>query len=158
LARWKNPFSQLFNVHGISDVKQTEIHTAEPLVPKPSAFELQIIIKLKRHELPCVDKIPAELIKVRGRTICSEIHKLINSVWNKEALPEKWKESIIVPIYKKGDTTDCCNCRGISLLSVDKLHILCMTEALVVVSQETGQEINAAKIKYLVMPGDQIIG
>ena len=37
----------------------------------------------------------------------SEIHKLVNSIWNKEKLPEGWKESIIVPIYKKGDKTDC---------------------------------------------------
>jgi len=32
LARWSNYFSQLFNVHGVSDVRQTEINTAEPLV------------------------------------------------------------------------------------------------------------------------------
>jgi hypothetical protein len=45
------------------------------------------------------------------------IHKFINSVWNKEELPDQWKESIIVPIHKKGDKTDCNNYRGISLLS-----------------------------------------
>jgi len=28
----------------------------------------------------------------------SEIHELINSIWNKEELPEEWKESVIVPI------------------------------------------------------------
>jgi hypothetical protein len=49
--------------------------------------------------------------------LLSVIHKLINSIWNKEELPDEWKESIIVPIYKKGDKTDCNNYRGISLLS-----------------------------------------
>jgi hypothetical protein len=32
LARWRNHFSQLLNVHGVNDFRQTEIHTAEPLV------------------------------------------------------------------------------------------------------------------------------
>jgi hypothetical protein len=62
-------------------------------------------------------QIPAELIKAGGRTIHSEIHEVINSIWNKKELPEQWKESIIVPIYKKGDKTDCSNYQGISLLS-----------------------------------------
>jgi hypothetical protein len=32
-------------------------------------------------------------------------------------LPQQWRESVIVPIHKKGDKTDCNNYRGISLLS-----------------------------------------
>jgi len=32
-------------------------------------------------------------------------------------LPQKWKESIIVPIHKKGDRMECNNYRGITLLS-----------------------------------------
>jgi hypothetical protein len=52
-----------------------------------------------------------------GNTLRSEIHKLINCIWNKEELPKQWKESIIVPIYKKGDKAECSNYRGISLLS-----------------------------------------
>jgi len=38
--RWRNYFSQLFNVHGVKDVGQAQIHTAEPLVPDPSASEV----------------------------------------------------------------------------------------------------------------------
>jgi len=56
------------------------------------------------------------MIKTGGRTIHSEIHKLIISIWNKEELPEEWKHSIIIPIYRKGDKTDCRNYMGISLL------------------------------------------
>ena len=32
VARWRNYFSQLFNVHGVKDVGQAEIHTADLLV------------------------------------------------------------------------------------------------------------------------------
>jgi hypothetical protein len=89
-----------------------------PLVPEPSSSEVKIAIeKLKRYKSPGTDQIPAELIQTGGDTLRSEIHKLINCIWDKEELPEQWKESIIIPIYKKGDRTDCSNYRGISLLS-----------------------------------------
>jgi len=57
------------------------------------------------------------LIKAGGWTIFFEIHKLTNSIWNKEELSEEWKDSIVIPIYKKGVKTDCRNYRVISLLS-----------------------------------------
>jgi hypothetical protein len=118
LNRWKNYFCQLLYVHGVNDVRQTEIHTAEPLAPEPNSFEVEVAIeKLKRYKSPGTDQIPAELIQAGGYTLRSEIHKLINCIWNREKLPEQWKESIIVPIYKTGDKTDCSNHRGISLLS-----------------------------------------
>jgi hypothetical protein len=64
VARWRKYFSQLFNVHGVKDVGQAEIDTAEPLVPEPSASEFELAIdKLKSHKSPGIDEIPAELIK-----------------------------------------------------------------------------------------------
>jgi len=48
VARWRNYFSQLFNVYGVKYVGQAEIHTVEPLVPEPSAAEIELAIdKLK---------------------------------------------------------------------------------------------------------------
>jgi hypothetical protein len=35
--------------------------------------------------------------------LLSVIHKLITSIWNKEEMPDQWKESIIVPIHKTGN-------------------------------------------------------
>ena len=119
LARWRDYFSQLLHAHGVHDVRQTETHTSEPLVPEPSASEVDLATeKLKSHKSPGIDQILAELIKEGGITICYQIHKLIVSIWNKEELPEEWKESITVPIHKKGDKTDCNNYRGISLLHI----------------------------------------
>jgi hypothetical protein len=98
--------------------RQTEIHTEKPLGPELSAFQVDIATeKLKRQKSPGFYQIPAKLIKHRIRTICSEIHKLIISIWNKEKFPEEWKESIIESIYKNGNKTDCSNYRGTSLLS-----------------------------------------
>jgi len=60
---WWNYFSQLLNVHRVNDVRQTEIHTAKPLVQELSAFEVQLAIeKLKSHRSPGINEIPAELI------------------------------------------------------------------------------------------------
>jgi hypothetical protein len=47
LARWRNHFSQLFNVHGFNYVRQAETHITEPLMPEPSAFEFDMAIKKK---------------------------------------------------------------------------------------------------------------
>jgi hypothetical protein len=44
LNRWKNYFCQLLNVHGAGGVRQTEMHTAEPFVPQPSASEVEVAV------------------------------------------------------------------------------------------------------------------
>jgi hypothetical protein len=50
----------------------------------------------------CSDEIPPELIQGGGETLLFAIQKLINYIWSKEELPDQWKESVIVPIHKKG--------------------------------------------------------
>jgi hypothetical protein len=99
LNRWKNYFSQLLNVHNVSDVRQIEVHTVETLVPGLSCVEVEIAIaKLKKYKLPGSDQIPVELIQ-GDETSLSAFHKLINSIRNKEELPNGRKESIILPIH-----------------------------------------------------------
>jgi hypothetical protein len=62
-AMYRKHFSQLLNPHGVNGIKQTEIHIAEPLVPEPSASEVEMgTEKLKTHKSPHTDQIPAELI------------------------------------------------------------------------------------------------
>jgi len=78
MARWRNYFSQLLNVHEVKDVRQEEIHTVEPLVPQPSVFEFELAIeKLKNHKSPGTDQIPTELIKAGDRTIAVRFINLL---------------------------------------------------------------------------------
>jgi hypothetical protein len=78
---WKNFFNQVLKVHGIHNVRQKDIHAAEPLEPEHSLVEVEIAIgKLKSYKSPGTDQIPAELIKAVGETLCSEIHRFICSI------------------------------------------------------------------------------
>jgi len=67
LVRWRKHFSQLLNIHGVNDVRHTEILTAEPLVPEPSAFKYRVAVKkLRRHKSPFINQIAAEFMKAGG--------------------------------------------------------------------------------------------
>jgi hypothetical protein len=69
---------------------------------------------LKRYKSSGTDKIPAELVKAGGWTIRFEIHKLINSISNKDNFSDERNTRLFYPVYKKGDKTGCSDYRGIS--------------------------------------------
>jgi hypothetical protein len=65
LTRWKNYLCQLLNVQGPGGIRQTEIHTAEPFVPEPSAAEVEVAIrKMKRCKAPGSDQIQAGVVDI----------------------------------------------------------------------------------------------
>jgi hypothetical protein len=54
----------------VGDVRQIEMHRAEPLVPEPSPFEVEIALTmLKRCVSPDSDQIPSELLKAGGEML-----------------------------------------------------------------------------------------
>jgi hypothetical protein len=78
LNGWKNYFCQLLNAHGVNDVRQIEMHTAEPLAPEPSPSEAEIAIEeLKWYKSPGIYQVPAELIQTGGKTLCSRSTNLL---------------------------------------------------------------------------------
>jgi hypothetical protein len=64
-------------------------------LPKLENKFIPLIAKLKRYRSPDSDEIPAELIQAGGEILRSKIHKLINYIWNKEELPDRWKNFLI---------------------------------------------------------------
>jgi hypothetical protein len=61
------------------------------------------------YKSPSSDQIPGDLYQAGGELLMSVIHKPITSIWNKEELPDHWKDSIIVPIHKNADKNGCNN-------------------------------------------------
>uniref|UniRef100_A0A2S2N6G4 Retrovirus-related Pol polyprotein LINE-1 n=2 Tax=Schizaphis graminum TaxID=13262 RepID=A0A2S2N6G4_SCHGA len=72
---------------------------------------------LKNGKAPGDDEIVAECLKKGGQGLLNQLHKLMNTIWEQEEIPEAWRISIICPIHKKGDIMECENYRGISLLN-----------------------------------------
>jgi hypothetical protein len=63
-------------------------YSRESTVPKASAFGVEMVTeKQKIPKSPGIDQTPAQLIKESSKIIRSEIHKLINSIRNKEKFP-----------------------------------------------------------------------
>ena len=103
------------------------LETAQPnLIPgheisveEPSAEEvIQAISTLKTRKSPGTCDIPAEALKALDEHGVLMITRVIQCIWRQQSVPQDFKDSIIVPIFKKGAVADCSNYRGISLLSI----------------------------------------
>jgi len=119
--RWKEYFDKLYN-----DPNETDDGFLESIVEMGNTEEIPTlgedeveaaIHRLKQRKAPGLDNITAEEIQagMEGTGI-KIMHRLCQTVWEKEELPAEWKRSIVIPIHKKKDKLDCANYRGISLL------------------------------------------
>ncbi|KAI3412287.1 DNA polymerase [Psidium guajava] len=64
------------------------------------------------------DGVPIEVWRCLGNVAISWLTKLFNKILQANRMPDEWRKSMIVPIYKnKGDIQNCCNYRGIKLMS-----------------------------------------
>ncbi|KIH56244.1 hypothetical protein ANCDUO_13576 [Ancylostoma duodenale] len=57
--------------------------------------------------------------------LAEHLTRPFNDCWQQAKVPEDWKRGVIVNLPKKGDTTECSNWRGITLLSVPG-KVFCM--------------------------------
>ena len=78
----------------------------------------KILRKIKAGKAAGSDNIRAEMLKELPTSAKEYLLEICNKAWNSQSIPDDWSNAIILPIHKKGSTTDCHNYRGISLLSV----------------------------------------
>ena len=120
LERWAEHFSAQFNRPQSSDVEPLdlpEVSWPVPLQPPTEVEVRAVLLSLKRHKAPGSDNLPAELLR-EGDVVAAELCSLFRMVWEGERIPSSWGDSTIIPVFKKGQRSDCANYRGISLIPV----------------------------------------
>jgi hypothetical protein len=112
LNKWKNYSCQILKVHGVNNVRQTEIHTAEPLGHELRSFDVEITTE----KSPGTDHIPGGFIQEGDETYILRSTNSLVSIWSKEELSKQWK-SLLLYLFIRRVTKLTSNCKGISLLS-----------------------------------------
>ena len=121
IKRWAEHFQEILNRPAPEETP--DISPADSELPincdAPSKAEIRkAITSLRNGKAAGPDSIPAEALKAGKETSNDMLHALVTKIWEKEDVPEQWKEGLIIKIPKKGDLNECDNYRGIMLLSV----------------------------------------
>ena len=94
------------------------------------------------------DEIPIEVWKCLGEFGIKWLTKLFNKIWQSNKIPDEWRKSTLVPLYKnKGDIQDCSNYKGIKLIS----HTMKLWER--VIEHRLREHAKIAENQFGFMPG-----
>lgn len=75
-----------------------------------------VLTKLRNGKAPGHDMIKSEQLKYMGEQGEQVLLEMLNSIWKIGKIPKDWEKAVIFPVHKKGDSKNCNNYRGISLL------------------------------------------
>ena len=157
--RWEVYFNNLFNQmrHESFSIEARvgegtqEIQGAE--IRRISREEVKEAIgKMGRAKAVGTDQIPIEVWKCLGEVGVNWLTTFFNNILHTGKMPEEWRSSVVVPIYKnKGDAQDCGNYRGIKLLS----HTIKLWER--VIEQRLRKIVQVRENQFGFMPGRSTI-
>ena len=121
--RWVEHFRETLNQPEPDTLVNFDVEEAvEELDVKTGAITVEevetAVKKIKRNKAAGEDQICGELLKYGGECLNEKLCELLNKCWEEEAVPETWRNGIIVKLPKKGNLADCNNWRGVTLLSV----------------------------------------
>ncbi|KAK3541781.1 hypothetical protein QTP86_005445 [Hemibagrus guttatus] len=117
--RWKEYFEELMNEENEREKRVEGVNSVEQKVDKIRKDEVRKALKrMKSGKAVGPDDIPVEVWKCLGEAAVEFLTSLFNRVLGSERMPEEWRRSVLVPIFKnKGDVQSCSNYRGIKLMS-----------------------------------------
>lgn len=149
LERWKDYFEGLMNTENPRESREQDADRNDKRVEQIDASEVRKALKrMKLGKAVGPDDIPIEAWKCLGTLGIEILTKLFNQILESEVMPEDWRKSILVPIYKnKGDAQECGNYRGIKLMN----HVMKLWER--VLDARLRQEVEICGQQYGFMPG-----
>ena len=125
LNRWTEHFEAVLNQPAVfDDTVLNEVPQwaeATSLDRPPTKEEVLCAIKcISSGKSPGADSIPPEIYKEGGEQLVQRLTSLFLRIWDKEMVPQDFKDALIVHIFKrKGDRACCDDHRGISILYID---------------------------------------
>ena len=116
---WGGYFEGL--LHPNEDTRDNNFSARDILEHEPEILRSEVEESLKSAKTgkaPGIDGISIEIIKAAGEAGVELLWRVCRAVWKDGTAPTEWRQSIIIPIWKrKGDRRECSQYRGISLLS-----------------------------------------
>jgi hypothetical protein len=124
LKRWAEHFESVLNQPAAFDdtvLNEIPQWTEATYLDQPPTEDevLRAIKQISSGKSPGEDSIPPEIYKEGGKQLVRRLTGLFLKIWDKESVPQDFKDASIVHIFKrKGDRACCDDHRGISLLSI----------------------------------------
>ena len=112
-------FDNLLNQENPRERRETRTEGRERDVKNISGEEVRTgLRKMKKGKSQGPDDIPVEAWIALGNKGVKFLVNFFNRLLRGEKMPDEWRKSVLVPLYKgKGDIKECGNYRGIKLMS-----------------------------------------
>lgn len=116
--RWVEHFKNLLNNTNKGDINALEVGNSFEAVldSRITTNEIQeALCELKTGKAPGPDGILVEYLHVFGELFGDILHNLINKIFSEHIYPSDWTINFLKPIFKKGETDDTGNYRGLAV-------------------------------------------
>ena len=149
LRMWKEYYMGLMNEENERESREIDGERVNLEVESVSKEEvMENMQRMKNGKALGPDDIPVEVWKCLGKSALKFLTKLYNRTMESERMPEEWRDSVLIPIFKnKGDVQSCSNYRGIKLIS----HTMKLWER--IVEKRLRSDLKFSNQQYGFMPG-----
>ena len=153
LKRWKEYFEKLMNEENNIDLRTEEPEVVNEEVNFVSREEVKKALqRMKKDKAVGPDELPVKVWKCMGEMGIKFLTRLFNRLLMGKRMPEEWRKSVLIPIYKnKGETQCCGNYRGIKLMG----YTMKVWER--IIEARLRDRVEISKQQYGFVPGKETI-